>query len=215
MNQRKYSRYLIAIALSGAICLPAIAADDKKAEKAADKQPSEGDMMAMMMEMAKPGENHKMLQEGAGTWSYTVKFWMSPDAPAMESSGTSVGRSVFDGRYLITEHTGKMQMPGADGKMMDSEFKGMGTEGYDNAKKKFVASWIDNMGTGVMYMEGTYDPSTKTLTYLGEYEMTPGTKTKMRETIKYTDKNHRTFEFYELRGDKEVKTMEMNYTRKS
>jgi hypothetical protein len=39
-------------------------------------------------------------------------------------------------------------------------------------------------------------------------------KTKMRQTIKITDKNHRTFEFYEDRGGKEVKTMEMTYTRK-
>jgi hypothetical protein len=212
MSRNKYLSYLTVLALSGAICIPAIAADDKKAS---DKQPSESDMMAMMMEMAKPGENHKILQDGAGSWTYTVKMWMSPDAPAMESSGTSVARSVFDGRYLITEHTGKMQMPGADGKMQDTEFKGMATEGYDNAKKKFVSSWIDNMGTGLMYMEGTYDPATKTLTYLGEYQMMPDTKTKVRETIKFTDKNHRTFEFYEDRGGKEVKTMELNYTRKT
>ena len=213
MSRNKYLSYLTVFALSGAICIPAIAADDKKAS---DKQPSESDMMAMMMEMAKPGENHKILQDGAGSWTYTVKMWMSPDAPAMESSGTSVARSVFDGRYLITEHTGKMQMPGgADGKMQDMEFKGMATEGYDNAKKKFVSSWIDNMGTGLMYMEGTYDPATKTLTYQGEYQMMPDTKTKVRETIKFTDKNHRTFEFFEDRGGKEVKTMELNYTRKT
>ena len=42
-----------------------------------------------------------------------------------------------------------MQMPGEDGKMKDMQFKGMGVEGYDNVKKKFVASWIDNMGTGI------------------------------------------------------------------
>ena len=140
------------------------------------------------------------------------------DEPGCAGNGIHrhvVGRSVFDGRYLITEHTGKMQMPGADGKMADMEFKGMATEGYDNAKKKFVSSWIDNMGTGVMHMEGTYDSGTKTLTYSGEYEMMPGMKTKVRETIKFTDKNHRTFEFYEDRGGKEVKTMEINYTRKS
>jgi hypothetical protein len=212
MNRNKYLRCLTVFALSGAFCLPAIAAEDKKAS---DKQPSDADMMAMMVELAKPGENHKMLEEGVGSWTYAVKMWMSPDAPAMESTGTSVGRSVFGGRYVITEHTGKMQMPGADGKMADMEFKGMATEGYDNAKKKFIASWIDNMGTGIMYLEGTYDPGTKTLTYVGDYEMIPGTKTKVRETIKLTDKNHRTFEFYEDRGGKEVKTMEINYTRKS
>jgi hypothetical protein len=212
MNRNKYLLSLTVIALSGAICLPAMAADDKKA---ASGQPGEAEMMAMMTEMAKPGENHKMLEEGVGSWTYAVKMWMNPDAPAMESTGTSVGRSVFGGRYVITEHTGKMQMPGADGKMSDMEFKGMATEGYDNAKKKFVASWIDNMGTGIMHLEGTYDPATKMLTYLGEYEMMPGMKTKVRETIKLTDKNHRTFEFFEDRGGKEVKTMEINYTRKS
>jgi hypothetical protein len=211
MNRNKYLRYLTVVALSGAICLPAFAADEKKAT---DKQPSEADM-AMMMEMSKPGENHKLLESGAGSWTYAIKMWMSPDAPPMESSGTSVGRSVMGGRYVITEHTGKMQMPGPDGKMMDMEFKGMATEGYDNIKKKFVSSWIDNMGTGIMSMEGTYDGGTKMMTYMGECEMMPGTKTKIRETIKITDKNHRVFEFYEDREGKEVKTMEITYTRKS
>jgi hypothetical protein len=209
MNRNKYQRYLTVIALAGAICLPAMAADDKK-EKAASDQPSE----AEMMEMAKIGENHKMLQAGAGTWTYSGKMWMNPEAPAVEFSGTSVSRSVFDDRYLITEHTSKMQMPGADGKTQDMDFKGMATEGYDNAKKKFVSTWIDSMGTGIMHMEGTYDSGTKTLTYTGEYEMMPGKKTKVRETVKITDKDHRKFEFYENRGGKEVKTVEINYTRK-
>ena len=59
--------------------------------------------------------------------------------------------------------SGKMQMPGEDGKMKDMQFKGMGVEGYDNVKKKFVGSWIDNMGTGIQFSDGTYDPATKTL----------------------------------------------------
>jgi len=36
--------------------------------------------------------------------------------------------------------TGKMQMPGPDGKMKDMTFKGMGIEDYDNVKKKFVGT---------------------------------------------------------------------------
>jgi len=31
--------------------------------------------------------------------------------------------------------------------MMDMDFNRHGIEGYDNAKKKFVSSWIDNMST--------------------------------------------------------------------
>jgi hypothetical protein len=198
--------------MSAALGLPALAAE--KEAKASDKS-SEGDMMAMMMELSKPGENHKLLQGAVGDWTYSVKWWMSPDAPPSESTGTSTARAVMGGRYFITDHTGKMQMPGPDGKMMEMEFKGMAMEGYDNVKKKFVSSWIDNMGTGIMNSEGTYDAASKTLTYIGEYEPMPGMKTKMRQLVKISDKDHRTFEFFEDRGGKEVKTMEINYTRKS
>jgi hypothetical protein len=213
MKPKTCLKYLSAIVFSATLSLPSLA-DDQPTKKD-DKKSNESDMMAMMMELAKPGDNHKLLEGVVGKWSYAVKFWMSPDAPPSESTGTSVARAVMGGRYVITDHTGKMQMPGPDGKMMDMEFKGMAVEGYDNAKKKFVSSWIDNMGTGIMNSEGTYDAATKTFTYLSEYEPMPGMKTKVRETIKITDKDHRTFEFFEDRGGKEVKTMELNYTRKA
>ena len=205
---------LTTVLLSAALNLPALA-DDQPASKKEDKKPDEADMMAMMMALSKPGDNHKVLAGVVGTWSYTVKYWMSPDAPPMESSGTAVAREAMGGRYFITDHTGKMQMPGPDGKPVETEFKGMSVEGYDNVKKKFVSSWIDNMGTGIMNSEGTYDAGSKTLTYRAEYEPMPGMKTKVRETVKLTDKDHHTFEFFEDREGKEVKTMEINYTRKS
>jgi hypothetical protein len=126
-----------------------------------------------------------------------------------------VARSVMEGRYLVSDHTGKMQMPGPDGKPMDMEFKGMAVEGYDNAKKKYVASWIDNMGTGIMNLEGTYDSATKALTYLAEYEAMPGMKMKIREVVTKIDDDHNRMEFFEDRGGKEVKTMQIDYARKS
>jgi hypothetical protein len=186
-----------------------------KPEAKAGGPPGEAEM-AMMMELAKPGENHKLLAQGAGTWDYTVKFWMSPDpnAPPSEATGTAVLKTVMDGRYLVGDHASKMQMPGPDGKPMDMDFKGMSIEGYDNASKKFVSSWIDNMGTGIMNSEGDYDAATKTFTYRAEVSMMPGTKTKIRQVIKIDDKDHHTFEFYEDRGGKEVRTMVIKYTRK-
>ena len=47
--------------------------------------------------------------------------------------------------------------------MMDMSFTGMAIEGYDNVKKKFVSSWIDNMGTMILNSEGTYDPAAQDL----------------------------------------------------
>lgn len=170
--------------------------------------------MQQMMELAKLNENHKLLGELAGTWDYTIKFWMAPDAPPSESKGTATRKPMMDGRYFVLDTQGSFEMPGPDGKMTKMDFQGAGWEGYDNVKKKFVSTWADNMGTGIMYAEGTYDPATKTFTYTSELEMMPGVKTKVRELVKVIDKDHHTFEFYEIRDGKDVKTMEIKYTRK-
>jgi hypothetical protein len=172
-------------------------------------------MMKQMMEMGKLNENHKILSGLEGSWSYKVKFWMNgdPTSKPQESMGTAVRKSIMGGRFSVMDVTGKMKMPGMDGKMKDVEFKGQGLDGYDNAKKKFVSTWVDNMGTGILMSQGDYDPTTKSINYTGEYEMAPGMKQQVREVVKMTDKDHMTFEWYENRGGQEVKTMEINYTR--
>jgi hypothetical protein len=195
---------------------PAVATSPAAAAVSAPRgQPNPQEMMKQMIEMSKLNENHKLLASMDGNWSYTIKFWMNPDpnAPPQQSKGTAMRKSTMGGRYSVMDVSGKMQMPGEDGKMKDMQFKGMGIEGYDNVKQKFVGSWIDNMGTGIQFSEGTYDPATKTFTYTSEIEMMPGMKTPVREVIKVTDKDHMTLEWYENHGGQEKKTMEINYTR--
>jgi hypothetical protein len=185
------------------------------AAAATSAQPNPAEMMAQMMELAKLNENHKVLTSLNGTWSYTVRMWMDGDTSKKpeESKGTAVRKSIMDGRFVVMDVSGKMEMPGPDGKIMSMMFMGHAMEGYDNVKKKFVGSWIDNMGTGIMTTEGDYDPATKTFTYTGEYEAIPGMKQKIREVVKVTDKDHMLFEWYEDRGGKEMKTMEIDYKR--
>jgi len=179
---------------------------------AAPSRPDE----AEMMELSKLNENHKLLASLAGNWNYKIKFWMNPDpnAPPQESKGTSTTKPIMGGRYFVTDVSGKMKMPGPDGKMKETDFKGMSIEGYDNVKQKFFASWIDNMGTGIELSEGTYDPATTTFTYNAEMEPVPGMKSKVREVVKIADNDHHTLEWYEEQGGQERKTMEITYTRK-
>lgn len=195
-------------AASTAVATPSASA---QATSAASANPAE--MMKQMMEMAKLNENHKLLADLAGSWTYTVKM-MAPNEPPSTSSGSMTRKPVMNGRFFLGEFTGSMKMPGADGKMKDFTFKGMSIEGYDNVKQKFVSSWVDNMGTGILNSEGTYDPAGKTFSYTGEVEPVPGMKLSVHEVIKVTDKNHHVFEWYENRGGQEVKTMEIDYTRK-
>jgi hypothetical protein len=169
-----------------------------------------------MMEMAKLNENHKVLASLAGNWNYTIKFWMNPgsNAPPQESKGTATTKPIMGGRYFVMDVNGTVEMPGADSKMKNLRFKGMGIDGYDNVKKKFVASWIDNLGTGIAFSEGIYDPATKIFTYSTELEPVPGMKSQAREVVKIVDKDHHVFEWYETQDGREKKTMEINYTRK-
>ncbi|HEY3863197.1 MAG TPA: DUF1579 domain-containing protein [Verrucomicrobiae bacterium] len=213
MKNCQLPAYLTAAGLALALSTACMAQDNQSPKPDTKSNVDTAQMMAAMAELAKPGENHKLLETTTGSWTYKMKWWTAPDGPPMEVSGTSTTKSLMDGRYFVSEHASKMPMPGPDGKMMDMDFKGMSTEGYDNVKKKFVASWIDNMGTGIMLMEGTYDAASKKLTYLGEEEPMPGMKMKVRQTIIFTDKDHRVMEYYELRGTGEVKVMAIEYNR--
>jgi hypothetical protein len=194
---------------------PAIGTAPVGAATAPSGQPDPQEMMKQMMEMSKLNENHKLLADMNGSWNYAIKMWMNPDpnAPPQQSKGTATRKSVMGGRYFVMDVSGKLQMPGDDGNMKDMQFKGMAVEGYDNMKKKFVSSWIDSMGTGIQFSEGTYDPASKTFTFTSEMEMMPGMKTAVRETIKVTDKDHMMLEWYETHGGQEKKTMEIAYTR--
>lgn len=177
-------------------------------------QPSEAEMMAKMVELGQPGKSHQLLAQLVGTWDYKVKFAAEPGAALAEAGhGTAVRTSIMGGRYFVLHVNGKMLMPGADGKVQDTNFEGMSVDGYDNVKQKFVSSWIDSMGTSIVDSEGTYDPADKTFTYDFEMEMLPGMKTKARQVIKILDADHNQLDWYEMQGGKEIKTMEIDYAR--
>lgn len=186
----------------------------KPEAKKDDKGGEHGGMPDMSLMM--PNENHKLLAGMAGDWTFENKFWMDPSAPPQISKGTSTNKAIYDGRYIISEIDSMMEMPGPDGKPMKMPFKGMGINGYDNARGKFVSSWIDNMGTGIMLTEGTYDAGAKTFTYTGETNdcENPKTMVKVREVVKIIDADHHSFEFYMTREGKETKAMEITYARK-
>lgn len=162
-------------------------------------------LMQAWQEYMTPGPIHQMLAKNVGEWKTEIKMWMDPSQPPTTAEGTAVCEALFDGRYFQTKHTSTfMGMP----------FNGVDLTGYDNAKKKIFSSWIDNMGTGLMYLEGTYDEATKTTTLIGTTQDPLGKEVKIREVIKIIDDDNTFFEMYDTRDGKEVKSMEMKLVRK-
>jgi hypothetical protein len=94
-------------------------------------------------------------------------------------------------------------------------FEGRSTMAYDNHKKIFVTSWIDNMSSGIMTGEGPWDEATKTITIKGKM-MNAEAKSEVdyRQVMKIIDANNQFMEMYGTGPDgNEVKFFEIKYTR--
>lgn len=200
---------LAGLALLVVVAALAIGADEK-AKKTAMPAAGGMDEKAMMEAWAKfmtPGSEHKQMAASVGTWETSVKSWMDPSKPPMESKGTAENKMILGGRFLEQRFTGTM---------MDQPFEGIGVTGYDNYKKKYVTTWMDSMGTGIMYGLGTADATGKTLTFTGELDDPMEGKTKpYKNTITFVDNDHQTFEMWCPGPDgKMAKMMEIHYVRK-
>jgi hypothetical protein len=115
-----------------------------------------------MAELSKTNANHILLAQVKGEWLFTGKHTFAGGKhKPIEFAGSMTGKDLWDGRYFTTEVTGQdIPMPWSDGKLVT--LHEMMLLGYDNVKKKFVGSYINNeFETGIIPLEGTYDPEKK------------------------------------------------------
>jgi Protein of unknown function (DUF1579) len=166
---------------------------------------SQDDMKSMMAYMT-PGDLHKMMAKSVGDWTGAITMWSAPGAQPMSMTGESHNEMILGGRYL----QGKSK-----GNMMGMPFEGISVTGYDNAKKVFVNSWIDNMGTGMIFLEGQWDSKSNSIEFKGMMvDPSSGKDLAVREVMKIIDDNTQTMEMYTMAGGKEFKSMEIKYVKK-
>ena len=163
---------------------------------------------AEYMKYAIPDEHHKALEPFAGNWDLVIKSWMDPAAPPMESKGTSESKWILGGRYLQETVASEM---------MGSPFNGFGLTGYDLMKKEYVGIWMDDMTTCPMLSHGQADAARKVFTSEGTYPdvMQNMKEVKYRMVAKIVSPDSHVMEMFMVGDDgKEIKNMEITYTRK-
>lgn len=182
-------------------------AEPVAASKSTAPMPDSATMMKNWQAYMKPTAPHQMMASWNGTWTGEVTMWMDPSAPPSKSTMTSENKMILDGRY---------QQSVAKGEFDGMPFQGMSTLGYDNHKKVFISSWVDNMGTGLVTLQGPWDEASKTMTLKGTMvDPATGRDCNVRETFRIIDNEHQVMEmFCEGPDGKEFKTMEIKYTRK-
>ena len=136
-------------------------------------------------------------------------MWMAAGTEPTLSECTTNVTSIMDGRYIKTEVLG--DMPGM------GPFNGFGISGFDNVSQKYVSTWIDNCGTGIMTGTGELSADAKTMTWTFTYNCPIQKKpVTMRQVEHYTGHDTMTLEMFgpDPKTGKEYKSMEISYTRK-
>jgi hypothetical protein len=169
-------------------------------------QMSEAEMMEVWKKASTPSENHKLLSQYLGRWKTETKFWKDPTLPPEITRGSSTFTPILGGRFIQQEHKGTF---------MGAPFSGSGVIGFDNGQGKFVSSWMDSSGTGLMTSSGVLDSSGRSIAMTGSF-FCPLMKdwVKTREVMSLVDNKSFMLEMFALDDTgKETRMLEILYFR--
>lgn len=163
---------------------------------------AEVEKMEAYEKYATPGEEHANIAKDDGKWSEEITMWMAPGAPPIKNKSSVINSMILGGRYQRSIHKGDFN---------GTPFEGVSTLAYDNAKKSYISTWIDNMGTGIMVMEGKPSTKGKTLHMQGKMvDALTGKDMDVREEITFVDANTQIMKMFLTPIDgKEFQTMEI------
>ena len=192
---------LLIAAVAALAALPALAH-----AQAPEMTPQQKAEMEAYTKAGTPGEAHKKMAAAVGTYTTKVKSWHEPGQPPMEETGTATRSMALDGRVMVEDFKGTM---------MGAPFNGHGMRGYDNVTGKHWSTWMDSMSTGLMVSEGTCDDK-GACSFTGSWnDAVKKAPVTTRMTSRWTSPTVEVFEMYGPgRDGKEMKMMEITYTRK-
>lgn len=166
------------------------------------------DPTAQMLVFSAPAANHLLLGQLAGNWNFH-------DAKLVFVKGTLSRKAIYNGRFFLVEIIGgKLKLPIENGKMIEDNYQSMQTEGYDNVRKKFIMTSINNhIGSDIQEQSGDYDPGKKQFTYTWEDLLMPATPVLNKRVLSIIDPDHYKEEYFEVSRGKETKVRELDYDR--
>ena len=139
-------------------------------------------------EPPEPSDEHRVLLQDVGEWKTSMQMFLPGQDEPIKSEGTEINKSICNGLFVQSAFKGEI---------VGTPFEGHSIMGYDSFKKKYTGVWVDNFGTSLYQMEGTYDAAKRTMTVImAGLEPTTGEKLTLKTVTTYVDKNTKTFEMF-------------------
>lgn len=114
---------------------------------------------------ARPAAAHERLARRAGKYKTAIRFKSKAPTGDLVSEGQAELRMTLDGRFLIDENSGVL---------MGRNFTGLRMTGYNNATRRYEATWADTNATGLVQLVGESKDDGKTVEYKAKFETANG-----------------------------------------
>jgi hypothetical protein len=164
-------------------------------------KPDQKAMMEAWQKSMAPGKEQEAMAAKAGNWKVEMVDYTAGE---QKSEATAEIKMLMGGRYQEIK---------VKGTMMGQPFEGCSTTAFDNIRKVYVNTWIDNMSTGITTAEGkAVDENTVEMKGQMDDPMS-GKMMDFRNVEKNIDADHFTLEMYFTTNGQEKKVMSVSYSR--
>jgi hypothetical protein len=174
----------------------------------AGSKTSQEQELQQLLAFSRPASPHALLGKLVGTWHFQ-------DVARSFVQGTLRRTPLYSGRFYQVDLTGgKLPLPVADGKMLEAPYQCQQLEGYDNGRRQFVTTSINNhIGSDIELQTGTYEAATQSFTYEWEDELVPGQKQRHRRVLRVLNATQYAEDYYDLQNGVATKVRELRYTK--
>jgi len=168
--------------------------------------PSPDALLKALAVAGQPGPEHKKLEPFVGDWNLTVKLWVDPSQPPVQTTGTVESKWILGGRFV--QSAVKIECQG-------KTFEGLALLGYDSMQKKFTAAKVCGL-------TGTISQGFATCNASGtKFECTDeaccpltGQKFMARKEISVESNNRIVVNMFATKENRELKMAEIVFARR-
>lgn len=154
-----------------------------------------------------PNEIHQMFSEYVGEFNMEISMWMTEGKAPEVFKVSSSHKMILGNRFLEMTQTGDM---------MGMEYSSVSTIGYNTINKLVSLTTLTNMGTGTLYLKGSWNNKGKIAMLKGEMTNPLDNKIiRVRQKISFIDQNNLLIENFDTyQGQKEKKSIQYKLVRK-
>lgn len=194
---------LVAALASGAVV--AVEVQDPAAHDDRAAYPGPAVTEAQVLELGRPGPEHRALEPMVGSWTGQVTYWPYPEAAPVTQEATAEKSWILGGRFLRIEFRSTIG---------EEPFEGLALVGYDRTAERYVSTWMDSLTTGVLHLQGARAKDGTLVTEGERIEPTTGKSYRVRRVTAFDGEDAHVVSFFdELDDGTMFKSLEIRWTR--